>query len=103
MHLAMLVSSQRRTHGCCRSAVLVRGADCGEGSALLFVRGGTMTISRLLHKKTMPPDYSKVRQAVRSGSLRGVVCCCCCEHLSDMLLVVADGTCVVCDVEVAES
>ena len=48
-------------HGCCRSGVVVREHGAKKGCALLFVRGGTSTIRRLLDKQTLPSDYSNVR------------------------------------------
>ena len=40
-----------------------------DGSALLFVRGGTTTIGRLLHKDSMPADYHKVRLAAHQACI----------------------------------
>ena len=39
--------------------MVAREQGSKDGSALLFVRGGTTTIQRLLYKQRIPPDYSK--------------------------------------------
>ena len=40
--------------------MVAREHGAKKGCALLFVKGGTSTIRRLLDKQTMPLDYSKV-------------------------------------------
>lgn len=48
----------------CRSAVLAVEEDSKHGSALLFVRGGTTTLQRLLGHGVMPSNFAQVlRQA----------------------------------------
>ncbi|DBA90734.1 TPA: hypothetical protein ACH3X1_003944 [Trebouxia sp. C0004] len=53
-----------------RSGVVAREQGNKKGCALLFVRGGTSTIRRLLDKQTMPSDYSRVVDHYASQSYR---------------------------------
>ncbi|KAL0030950.1 hypothetical protein WJX79_003464 [Trebouxia sp. C0005] len=59
-----------------RSGVVAREHGDKKGCGLLFVRGGTSTIRRLLDKQTMPSDYSKVvdHHASQSHRLLAVAC-----------------------------
>ncbi|KAL0046765.1 hypothetical protein WJX82_009387 [Trebouxia sp. C0006] len=59
-----------------RSGVVAREHGAKKGCALLFVRGGTSTIRRLLDKQTMPLDYSKVvdQHASQSHRLLALAC-----------------------------
>ena len=55
----------------CRSAVLAVEENSKHGSALLFVRGGTTTLQRLLGHGVMPSNFAQVHRRLveQSGDL----------------------------------